>query len=267
MGFTYQFEDDALYGAADVNGIVANFTSAGVGSYSDLNGIVGALTNAGVENKADSCRATVSGSQIKILPGVAYFSDGSSVTVDENGVLLEKLPYIYMKKDPDTGAGRPVSSETAPSAADVPLAEYRAGGLKDKRSFAKSKIAGYGGNVYERVIHHKHWNSASSDTLVATFDLKHECGMICLFDDAENVGDKRLLAWGKLEENSNLFKYWGVFQPEDAAPAVYYGTDCIYLEKSLTVGNNTFYFKQQGTSVELWYRGGGRDIALQIYFC
>lgn len=268
MGFEYRFQSGKLYGVADVNNIVSNFTSAGVSTYSDLNGISGALAAAGVENAANSCKVISSNGQLKIMPGVAFFSDGSVITVDSGGVLLEPLQYIYMKKDAVAGTGKPVSSTTAPGVHDIPLAEYENGVLKDTREYAKSKIAGFGGNVNEKVIHHAHWNSSSAATKIAEFTLKHDCNFICLFDDAENVNDKRFLAWAKAEGTDGLFKYWGLFIPEDGSEQVsYFGSDCVYLEKSLNVNNNTFYFKKNGYTMELWYIGGPRDIEMQIYFC
>lgn len=215
MGFEYQFQSGTLYGVSDVNRIVSNFTSSGVSVYSDLNGISQALVEAGVAEAARSCQVIICQEQLKVLPGVVFFADGSTVTVDSGGVLLEPKRYVYMKKDTVTGTGKPVSSDDPPTENDVALAEYENGVLKDVRRYARSKIAGFGGNVNEKVIYHDHWSKTSEATKITEFSLKHDCHFICLFDDAENADEKRFLAWCKLEGDEGLFKYWGLFIPED----------------------------------------------------
>lgn len=153
MGYSYNFENNVLYGVEDVNNIVANFTSAGVNTYSDLNGISGALTEVGVTNAENSCLvADVSGGKIKIFPGIAFFYDGSTITVDSEGVILDAYKYVYFKKDPLTKKGYPVSSNTAPGTNDIPLAEYKNGILMDLRVRAVSKIQGFGTNVIYKAV-------------------------------------------------------------------------------------------------------------------
>lgn len=178
MGYSHNFKSNVLYGVDDINNIVANFTSSGVSAYSDLNGISAALTNAGVANAKDSCRviSTAEGS-LKILPGVAFFEDGSVITVDGEGVVLESKKYVYFKRDSITGDGYPCSSNNAPMNGDIPLAEISGGNLSDKRKIAISKIAGFGSNTYQDVSGyvngtfslsktHPTWNNVQSIPLI-----------------------------------------------------------------------------------------------------
>lgn len=168
MGYSYGFQNGKLYGVDDINNIVSNFTSAGVSTYADLNGLSSALTNAGVTNAENSCKVIISGSELKIMQGIAFFSDGSTITIDKEGFLVEALSYIYFKKDNATGLGYPISSNTAPSKDDIPLAEYSNGVLTDVRKCAKSKINGFGTNLYytcnyqKNNVEVKHENNANT---------------------------------------------------------------------------------------------------------
>lgn len=179
MGYQYKFKDGELYDVNDVNGIVSHFTSAGVSTYSDLNGISGALTETGVSNAYNSCKVVKDGEKLKIMPGEAFFSDGSVISVDSSGVSFDPLRYVYFKKDAVTETGYPVCSDTAPSGSDIPLAEYENGVLTDKRVYAKSKIQGYGRNVtqkittdlngtYKLTAAHPDWNDVKQIALTRT---------------------------------------------------------------------------------------------------
>lgn len=211
MGYQYSFQDGVLYGVDDVNGIVSNFTSAGVSTYMDLNGIAAALTNAGVTNKKESCMVVASGSDCKIMPGIVFFGDGSRVTVDSDGVVLPKKKYIYMKKDTSSDTGYPVSSETPPGNGDIPLAEYTEGTIKDVRECAKSKIAGFGTNLYAMLdyqknnVEVKHETSSSLqtyqiDTITLANYETYQCVMV--FDN-----NGKYIAYGKMKTADSAADY------------------------------------------------------------
>ena len=150
MSYTYKFMDNAYYGIEDLNNLVKNFTTGGVNVYSStsgqLNDMTAALVGSGTQLWSDACKATVYNSQIKLNPGVAFFDDGSSLTIEAGGEILPNGRYIYMKKDGENS--RPVSSSTPPSSNDIPIAEYANGTLTDKRKYAFSKVASLGTGVY-----------------------------------------------------------------------------------------------------------------------
>ena len=150
MSYTYKFMDNAYYGIEDLNNLVKSFTTGGVNVYSgtsgQLNDMTAALVGSGTQMWNEACKASIYNSQIKLNPGVVFFDDGSSLTIESGDEILPNGRYIYIKKDGENS--RPVSSSTPPSSNDIPIAEYANGTLTDKRKFAKSKVAGFGANQY-----------------------------------------------------------------------------------------------------------------------
>lgn len=150
MSYQYRFLDDVPYGIEDLNNLVKSFTTGGVNVYSgtsgQLNDMTAALVGSGTQSWSDACKAVIYNSQIKLNPGVVFFDDGSSLTIESGGEILPNGRYIYIKKDGEDS--RPVSSSTPPASGDVPIAEYANGTLTDKRKYAFSKVAGLGTGVY-----------------------------------------------------------------------------------------------------------------------
>lgn len=232
MGFKYGFQDGIKYGVEDINNIVANFTTAGVNIFTNidennLNTLSQALTEAGVEGSAsNSCKVKFDKdtSKLKILPGVAFFDDGSTITIDSSGVLLEPHRYVYLKKDLITNTGYPVSSDEAPGEHDIPLAEYQNGDLTDRRHAAVSKIPGFGQQTCG--LYHPKFTLSPTDGSWKTFftfeDIDPNWNFVMVFDDAEDLSDKCFIGWGNMktgnywsaclkEKNSNyaVFDYGG----------------------------------------------------------
>lgn len=175
MSYTYSFMDNAYYGIEDLNNLVKSFTTGGVNVYSgtsgQLNDMTAALVGSGTQSWSDACKAVIYNSQIKLNPGVVFFDDGSSLTIESGGEILPNGRYIYIKKDGENS--RPVSSSTPPSSNDIPIAEYANGTLTDKRKFAKSKVAGFGVNQYYEVSLNGTYNiSAGSETVAAHTTIK-----------------------------------------------------------------------------------------------
>lgn len=175
MSCTYKFMDNAYYGIEDLNNLVKSFTTGGVNVYSgtsgQLNDMTAALVGSGTQMWNDACKATVYNSQIKLNPGVVFFDDGSSLTIEAGGEILPNGRYIYIKKDGENS--RPVSSSTPPSSNDIPIAEYANGTLTDKRKFAQSKVAGFGTNQYYEVsLNGTYSISAGAETVAAHTTIK-----------------------------------------------------------------------------------------------
>lgn len=193
MGYTCSFLYNETYGTADVNKITERITGSGANpiplgqnayATTDLNKITNAITASGVQYNPNCCRVIVNDStQFKILRGTAFFTDGMAIDVDSSGVLLSIQTggknYIYFKKDSVNNTGIPVASLSAPSSDDIPLAEYAAGTLTDKRVYAKSKITGYGNNVTQKIttdlegtyalsVIHPNWNDVKKIPLIRT---------------------------------------------------------------------------------------------------
>ena len=82
MAYTYDFKDNVVYGADDINAIRASILTKGV-----------------VEEASDSLKAVKSENGITILKGQAIFDDGCRIEIDADGVELEivsgQTNYIY----------------------------------------------------------------------------------------------------------------------------------------------------------------------------
>ena len=164
MAIKYSFVDGVVYGTEDINDIARNIVGAGVmpflskGSYkvSDLNAMTSALTEAGTSLDGCKCTAQNAGTEemyVSVGQGIVFFESGVSLTVDENGYSVEVLPnmhgYIFahnrpslQKADIEFAAELPTTGEI------VILAEVLAdGSLKDKREFARSRVATLGTNA------------------------------------------------------------------------------------------------------------------------
>ena len=111
MSYQYRFLDDVPYGIEDLNNLVKSFTTGGVNVYSgtsgQLNDMTAALVGSGTQMWNEACKASIYNSQIKLNPGVVFFDDGSSLTIESGGEILPNERYIYIKKDGEDS--RPVS--------------------------------------------------------------------------------------------------------------------------------------------------------------
>ena len=164
MAIKYSFVDGAVYGTEDINDIARNIVGAGVmpflskGSYkvSDLNAMTSALTEAGAS--LDGCKCTVQNAgtaqmYVSVGQGIVFFESGVSLTVDENGYSVEVVPntngYIFAHYSPSLQKADIEFAATLPTSGEiVTLAEVlEDGSLKDKREFARSRVATLGTNA------------------------------------------------------------------------------------------------------------------------
>ena len=128
MGKTCDFMDNAVYGVDDMNALR-----------------VGLLTKGVLAETANSCKAVLSGSSVKVTQGQALMYDGSRIVIDAEGVTVSTVSggknYIYFKRNGTANTIDVVCGLTAPSANDLAIAELDSGVLTDKRVFAAPKAA------------------------------------------------------------------------------------------------------------------------------
>lgn len=132
MGYTYDFKNNELYSADDINSIRASFISSGV-----LGSTVPALN------------VTISDGKVFVSSGMAVFADGSSLRVDDEGVELEytegAINYVYLLNDSLLNKNTVNISTEAPVGDYVLLAEIdETGTISDKRTYATAKYAALG---------------------------------------------------------------------------------------------------------------------------
>lgn len=157
MAYKASFLDNFEYGASDINDITKRLVSAGVAdplengvSYncSKINDVISLVATEGVvPESVNTLKCTVSGSDVIIQPGVAFFSNGSTIEITS----AESLPitegvvnYVYLKSDLTLNKIYPECSAIYPTEDFVMLAEIQADKtVKDKRKYAKGKLPGY----------------------------------------------------------------------------------------------------------------------------
>ncbi len=154
MSYTYSFFDDQTVGAYDLNNITRLFVSKGIEdpfedgvpySITKLNDIVYSKGSTGIvpENN-DTLKVSVSGENVTINKGTAFFGDGTIITITAPHELKlegEGKHYVYLKSSVEENMAYPAISTTEPIGNFVLLAEITEDGeIIDKRVFAKGKI-------------------------------------------------------------------------------------------------------------------------------
>lgn len=129
MAYSYDFKDNVVYGADDINAIRASILSRGV-----------------IEESDESCKVILSENGITIQQGQAIFSDGCRIEVDSAGVekqfLVGETNYVYFLNNTLAGVCEVIVSPTMPEGDYVLLAQIDADGtITDKRQFAQLKTA------------------------------------------------------------------------------------------------------------------------------
>ncbi len=197
MAIKYSFVDGALYGTEDINDISRNLVGAGVmpflskDSYnvSDLNVMTSALTEAGTSLDGCKCSSENVGTEdmcVSVGQGIIFFESGVRLTVDEAGYTVAATPntegYVFahfspslQKADIEFAAELPTNGEI------VLLAELSAdGSVRDKRVFARSKVATFGSNATstiskDRITVYETYNKApdynDKEKILAEIDL------------------------------------------------------------------------------------------------
>lgn len=129
MAYSYDFKNNVVYGAEDINGIRASILTKGV-----------------VEETSDSCKAEFAEGKVKISEGQAIFTDGSRIKIDKNGVLLDyetgKVNYVFFLNNTLAGICEISCQDSLPDDDYILIAEIdEESNLKDKRKFVQLKTA------------------------------------------------------------------------------------------------------------------------------
>lgn len=225
MSYKYSFQDNETYGVDDVNRITGRLMTAGIpvfqegSSYtaSDFNALTEQIAEAGIVNDGNSCKVSKgTGNQLVIQSGEAIFSDGSAISIDNSHTLTAisgSLNYVYFKKDIILGTAYPTVSTTAPTSADIPLAEYNpsTGALNDKRVYSVSKINSFGSNTYnEKVLFSTSVtaNGGGSNQKIGNLPgmKRNDYKFITIRDNSDK---KRFAGYAYYTENEK--KYWSVY--------------------------------------------------------
>jgi len=129
MAYSYDFKDNVVYGADDINAIRASILTKGV-----------------VEESQSSCKVTATDTGVKINKGQAIFEDGCKIEVDDEGAYVGitsgEKNYVYFYNNILAGLCEVKSDVTIPSGDYILLAEVdEDGNIWDKREFAQLKTA------------------------------------------------------------------------------------------------------------------------------
>lgn len=165
MGYTVNFTDNQLISASELTDIsrsidegseAVDFKDNTLYGVDELNNISASLITKGVSSGLD---VSLSGENVIISQGVAYFSDGRKITVDADGIILtketNKHQYIWLLNDTVNGLVSAKCTESAPSGDFVMLAEIEASNvLVAKKDIALMKNSSLMPNYYECVGQH-----------------------------------------------------------------------------------------------------------------
>lgn len=177
MGISYSFMDDCTYGAEDINKVFSKLTTEGVSlfNYSDgdnplisLNDAVSSYITPGIESyNFDACKVVYdeNSETFSISAGNAFMSDGSIVTIDDEGyditeyidaIRLEAHATVYVcfyRNVPDNSIDVicSVSRDYYDDALSVKLCSIFHNTVTDARTYAKTKVVPVSSNVYETI--------------------------------------------------------------------------------------------------------------------
>ena len=176
MAYSFDFKDNVIYGADDINAIRASILTKGV-----------------VEEQADSCKAVLSDGVVKICKGQAIFADGSKIEVDADGVEREyvngQVNYVYFFNNTLAGVCEVIVSTVFPGNDYVMIAEIDENDvISDKREFAQLKTADAERYVASFKGEGTSDDSVMADEVVAEITLpKSNCSLIEFYMNFGNM--------------------------------------------------------------------------------
>lgn len=169
MAYTFGFADNTGYGASDINNVISKVVTAGVADVffdglnyntSDLNKIAQTMATSGIlYGKGAGMKAVKhSDARVMITAGSAFMADGATVTVDNDGVILEYIQgqknYVYIQNNLLANNTIDIVCKLTSGGSDsVPLAEIsEEGEITDTRVFCKGKLPGYQSDMNQTKI-------------------------------------------------------------------------------------------------------------------
>ncbi|MBR6523640.1 MAG: hypothetical protein IKT39_03400 [Clostridia bacterium] len=209
MAYSFDFKDNVIYGADDINAIRKSILTKGV-----------------VEESADSCKAILSDGVVKICKGQAIFDDGSKIEVDSDGVERQYVSgqpnYVYFLNNTLAGVCEVIVSTAFPENDYVMLAEIdELGEISDKREFTELKTADT-----QRYIESFSETVSLMDTVGSTATVtlpKSNCSMVEFYMDFASNSWMKINIFPK--ENGRI--YWqysnGMFDEGELLPMNVYG--------------------------------------------
>ncbi len=152
MGYKYSFIDNETYGTDDINAAISRLTTSGVticptdeNLINAMNDVTSEVASDGVEYDPASCTVTEGDEGfIEIRKGTAFFDDGVTITIDEEGIVIPKEngSYVYLYHDIESNSCYAKTSAELPDMRCVLLAYIDDDGvITDKRKYATSKLA------------------------------------------------------------------------------------------------------------------------------
>ncbi len=158
MGYKCSFLDNEVYGADDVSEAFSKLVSGGVRTIYDGENIVGTLNELTGEIVTEGTRSyedlkvTMSDGIISIGEGTGFFESGVSVSVDADGIVLDKgertSGYVSILYDADLNRVLPQITDSEPSGDVLLLARFDGNAVYDIRSYASSKLSINSANTY-----------------------------------------------------------------------------------------------------------------------
>lgn len=158
MGYRCGFLDNEVYGADDVSEAFSKLVSGGVRTVYDgenvtetLNELTGEIVSSGTRTYQD-LEVSMTKDIITIGEGTGFFESGVSVTVDAEGIILDKgertAGYISFLYDEDFNKVLPQITDAEPTGDVLLLARFDADAVYDLRSYARSKVYVNSANNY-----------------------------------------------------------------------------------------------------------------------
>lgn len=157
------FLDNEVYGAEDVNTVIAELFSGGItvpfsdsSTPTDFNGIAGSVINRGVADiDGGGFLIYKAGDHYYAAKGSAVFDDGCmivSTAAEPVTVSSGVKNYVYLEHNTGLNICGIICSTSAGGSGTIPLAEIgEDGAITDKRIFAVSKVASLSANITKSV--------------------------------------------------------------------------------------------------------------------
>jgi|GEM_PF-5278355 len=241
MALTYNFVDNVVYGANDINKVRSTLAYKGV-----------------IPETASSCQVVKNGSAYRVLAGQAMLTDGSIAAVDQNGYDFSAASgskwYVWFERSEPLNNVSLKCTTSAPSGMFVRLAEISTGGVvTDVREYGRMKIPTYestiSGSMYYRyrrdnvpispIVGSEGYSWRLIEAIPMAVDFKHAVLQFC---DNNSTGEARVINFLPSAGSAPL-------APEPVCAATWRAKD-----NSVAGGYTDAAIRKNGTNLEVWLR-------------